>query len=167
MKSVLLVAAGLLLPVGIALAQPPAGPPGADWRAHREQDEAARQQDAARDLSIVLGLRPSQQPALATWLASMHPATGMKRRDGAATPPTTTPEMLADKQARMAEMQQAGASRMAATRTFYAALDSHQQQVFDALDRLRHDLRGPHGDGHGRGGHHPGGPDMPPPDTPG
>jgi protein CpxP len=152
----MLITAALLLPLAAAGAQPPA-PDAAGMAQDRQdmrQDMAQRQQETAQDLAIVLRLTPAQQPALSAWMQAMTPAPHDwhgGREQGAAT---TTPEQLAVEQQRMAAHDAEAATRLSATRQFYAQLDPQQQRVFDALDRLRHDRsHGMHGRGmRGRGG---------------
>jgi hypothetical protein len=145
MRSSLLLAA-LALPVSL-FAQPPAPPPGAPDAAAVERHRA----DTANDFAIVLGLKPAQRPALDAWLAARMPPPppGAEPRPEA----STTPERLQAKQAHLAERQRHEEAEIAATRRFYASLDPRQQQVFDALGRLRREGR--HGWHGGRGGHRP------------
>jgi hypothetical protein len=160
MKS-LLIAAALALPVAPALAQPAPPPPGGPDRGPDAGEMARHKADMARDLAIVLALKPAQQPALDQWLAAMAPPPpppggpeGMK--PGAEA---TTPEKLQRREAHLAERQRHEQAEIEATKRFYATLDPHQKQVFDALGRLRHEGRhggpGPH---HGPEGRGPGGP---------
>jgi protein CpxP len=133
----------------VAVAQP-APPAGQDRQAWIQQKIAERHAEVSRDLVILLEIKPGQQAALDAFLAAAAP--GPDRRGGAEAKPApaeTEPERLD----RMSAMEQRHAARMqariAATRTFYAALDPHQRQLFDALMRLR---RASHGMHHRRGG---------------
>ncbi len=78
----------------------------------------------------------------------MSPPTGPEAPSG--PPPATTPERLDLMGKHMAQMDARRAKIDGAVRAFYAALSPEQQQVFDAVARLR----GPHGPGG------PGGPPM-------
>ena len=156
-------------PPGPAGAARPAGPrqgPPGDFRAQIQTRLAERN----KDLATVLRLRPDQMGALDAFVASQTPkrpdrapgaglqgAPGQRPDRGA---PLTTPQRL-DRQAQrgqmMAQMMQ---QRAQGLRTSYAALSPDQQQVFDALTRLRDagGMRMKMGRG-GRGG--PGGPGGP------
>ena len=118
-----------------------------------------RKRQWADDLRTVLRLRPDQESALKAFLAHSgrkgpHDPDMHRPPPQAALPEgMTTPQRLdemAQREARMASMRQRRAEKL---RTFYAALSPDQQQVFDALTRMRR--RGPggdHGFRHGRGG---------------
>ena len=123
---------------------------------------AAHEAQRAQDLKTILRLRPDQEPALTAFLSSHHrpdhppggPDRGPDRvrgdRRGPPPEPLTTAQRL-DREARreteMAAMRQKHAD---ALRTFYAALNPEQKQVFDALQRVEHrgGARGPGGFGH-------------------
>jgi len=124
-------------------------PAAAQFQAMREAHERQRVQD----LKTILRLRPDQEPALTAFLQSHKPPGPGDRPDrhgppGAPPAPMTTPQRLDEMARREAEHAQAGQRRTEAARTFYAALDGQQRQVFDALMRVQ---RGGHGHG-GRGG---------------
>jgi hypothetical protein len=125
------------------------------WRDAMKARMEAHERQRAQDLRTVLHLRPDQEAALTAFLA--HPQRGdMKKsgmkRDGAAGEAMTTPQRLdemAQREARMTAMRQQRADKV---KTFYAALNPEQRQVFDALTRLQRQ-RG-HGGPHGMGGMH-------------
>jgi Spy/CpxP family protein refolding chaperone len=115
------------------------------------------QRGAARtaDLATVLRLTPAQRPALDTFVAGQTPPhrdMAARQGDRQARGALTTPQRLEERNKRMAERQAFAAKRAESLKTFYAALNPEQKQVFDALNRLR----GP--DGRGRGGERFGGP---------
>ncbi|WP_374346883.1 Spy/CpxP family protein refolding chaperone [Phenylobacterium sp.] len=125
-----------------ALAQmgpPPMGPLAAERRAQ-----------VARDMHILLRLRPDQEAAWQAFEAAMVPPEPPPA-DGAAPKALTTPQRLEEMVERRAEMDARQAKWEAATRSFYAALSPDQQQAFDALARLRGPMAPPHGPGGPRG----------------
>ena len=141
---------------GSAHAQAPARPapsaataPTPPNRAQMEQRMAERRAQRTADMATVLRLTPTQRPALEAFVASQTP----QRRDpaarmaGAQGRRDLTPQQRLDERAKRATERQAFAARRAESlRTFTAALNPEQKQVFEALNRLR----GP--DGRGRGG---------------
>ena len=181
----LLASLSTLALAGATQAQPaPGGPnaaPRAEFRAQMQQRMTERRAERTKDLATVLRLRPDQMGALQAFIASQAPqrgagdqVRGQGRRGDRGT--LTTPQRL-DEQARRGQDRQAMMQRRTQSlRTFYAALSPDQQQVFDALGRLRgsHGARGrggrgDHGDRGGfRGGRGvgPGGPGGPPPPAP-
>jgi periplasmic protein CpxP/Spy len=133
----------------VAVAQP-APPQGQDRQAWVQQKIAERRAEVSRDLAILLEIKPGQQAALDAFLAATGPESRAPDAEAKPGPAETEPERLdrmsAMAQRRAAQMQ----TRIEATRTFYAALDPRQRQLFDALMRLR---RASHGMRHGdRGG---------------
>ncbi|HEX5378793.1 MAG TPA: Spy/CpxP family protein refolding chaperone [Phenylobacterium sp.] len=155
---------GLAAPASAQMAQPgqpgmmmshDMGPPSAEM-AKAMADKRAQQ---ARDMHVILRLRPDQEAAWRAYEAAMAPADHqMMMMDGSHGSPATTPERLDMMSRHMAQMEAFRAKHDAAIRAFYAALSPDQQQVFDALERMR----GPHGAGHGgqmmmmmMGGQHP------------
>lgn len=130
-------------------APPAAAAPTAPTRAQMEQRMAERRAARTADMATVLRLTPAQRPALEAFMASQTP----QRRDpaarmaGAQARRDLTPQQRLDEQTKRATERQAFAARRAESlRTFTAALNPEQKQVFEALNRLR----GP--DGRGRGG---------------
>jgi protein CpxP len=129
-------------------------------QAHRAQ--------MAKDMKTVLRLRPDQEGAWSAFEAAMAPP----HRDRPPGPPEgpkadlTTPQRLDMMDKVMAGHEAHRAKAEAATRAFYGALSPEQQQVFDALMRLKGHRGGP---GHGMGMRGPGmmrgrgGPGGPPP----
>jgi protein CpxP len=133
------------------------GPPSPEM----EKAMAEHRVQMAKDMRTVLRLRPDQESAWQAFQAALAPPPRPDKPPGPPPMGATTPERLDMMGKHMAQMEARRARIDAATRAFYAALSPEQQQVFDALGRLR----GPHG----RGG--PGGPrmmfrtmDMPPPE---
>jgi hypothetical protein len=134
------LAATAALTMATGAAAQTAGEQQGKWRQAMQARMAERQAEASRDIAILLDIKPAQQAALTAYLASMAPPP----REAPATRPApaqTEPERLdrmsAMMQRRSARMQ----TRIEATRRLYAALDSHQQQRFDALMRLRRAAR--------------------------
>jgi hypothetical protein len=88
----------------------------------------------ADDMTLLLGLRPDQRPALNDYLGAITPpprGDGDERR----SPPD------------QAAMQ----ARMDATQRFRAGLTPDQQMRFDALERMRHGMGGRRRWGGGQG----------------
>jgi Spy/CpxP family protein refolding chaperone len=130
----------------------PQGPHAGDARFQAMREAHARQR--AQDLRTILRLRPDQEPALTAFLQSRTPP-GPPERHGAPPQALTTPQRLDEMAWREAEHAQARQRRTETVRTFYAALDAQQRQVFDALERTQHGGHGrggPDGGGLGRGG---------------
>lgn len=121
------------------------GPPSPEM----EKEMAEHRAQMARDMHTVLRLRPDQEKAWEAFQAAMTPPPRPDKPPGPPPMGATTPERLDLMGKHMAQMEAHRARMDAATRAFYAALSPEQQQVFDALERLR----GPHGGG-------PGGPVM-------
>jgi hypothetical protein len=129
------------------------GPPSPEM----EKAMAEHRAQMAKDMHVILRLRPDQESAWQAFQAAMAPPPRPDRPPGPPPLAATTPERLDMMDKHMAQMEAHRAKMDAATRAFYAALSPEQQQVFDALGHMR----GPHG---------PGGPgmkirhmDMPPP----
>jgi hypothetical protein len=115
------------------------GPPSPEM----EKAMAEHRAQMARDMHIVLRLRPDQEKAWEAFQAAMTPPPRPEKPPGPPPMAATTPERLDMMGKHMAEMEAHRARMDAATRAFYAALSPEQQQVFDALERLK----GPHGPG--------------------
>jgi hypothetical protein len=125
-----------------ALAQTP---PPADG-AHRHGPDGPRMHEmmekhreaAAHDLHTILNIRPDQEAAFSAFEASMTPPPREEKmkHDHAAMTAMTTPQKLDMMQARMTKHLERMQTRIAAVKTFYAALSPQQQQVFDALHRM-------------------------------
>jgi LTXXQ motif family protein len=157
-----------------------------------QQHFARIQQRHADDLALLLDLKPAQRPALDAFLRSAHHGMGEgrmgegrlgegrlgegrlgRRPEGAPEAGTRpTPPNFAERLDRMdqfaAHRAEAGHQRIAAVKAFYQSLDPHQQQLFEAVMRMRHGGHGAMGGrmhgGHpgGRGGPGPmGGPEAP------
>ena len=150
-----------------AYAQPPAGP-GADagdharMKRHEERrliirdgdrngdhrfEMGGHHRDMGEHLSTMLQLKPSQQPALAAYLAATKPrhmdhhVVEMSNRDES----KTTPQKLAEVEARMAENTAATRARIETTRKFYDQLEPSQKKVFDEMPMLMIGPLGPIG----------------------
>jgi hypothetical protein len=124
------------------------GPPSPEM----EKQMAERKAQMAKDMHTVLRLRPDQEAAWQAFEAAMAPP----ERHGAPDKPPVAGGAIQhmEMMGKHMEAMSARHSKMqAAVRTFHAALSPDQQQVFDALVRLR---GGP--GGHGRKGE--GGPRM-------
>ncbi|WP_454886273.1 hypothetical protein [Sphingomonas oryzagri] len=111
-KALLGALVATVLITGSAYAADPAPPPAAD--------PARAAAERADDMTLLLGLRPDQRPALDQLLQAMTPPD----RDGG--------------EDRSGWMQ----ARMTAAQTFRATLAPEQQARFDALERLRHGMGG-------------------------
>ncbi|MFK3890574.1 Spy/CpxP family protein refolding chaperone [Sphingomonas sp. NPDC079357] len=147
-------AMGLTLPV---FAQQPAGAPP---RALDRPDLTTERVREVDDLSLVLGLRETQRPALSAFLQASRPPAppaAPSRSSMRAVPAESFEaelDWMADQDARhSAEARR----RIDAGHVFYDQLDDHQRKVFDAVMRLRHGPRG----GHGAAGPEFGGPGKP------
>jgi hypothetical protein len=92
----------------------------------------------AEHLRTMLQLKPSQEAALTGYLAAMAPAAHHERvvemSDHAA--PKTTPQRLAEMEARMAEDTARSHAHIEATRKFYDQLEPSQKKVFDEMPML-------------------------------
>jgi hypothetical protein len=148
-------------------------------RAEMQQHVAAMKQRRADDLALLLDLKPAQRPALDAFLTSSHHGMGggkmRGRPEGAPMAGNgPTPASFTDRLDRMdqvaARRAEAGHQRIAAVKAFYQSLDPHQQQLFEAVMRMRGGDRMGHGGMGGRmrggmgghGGHGPvGGPEAP------
>jgi len=123
--------------------RPPMPPGGKAFDARREED-----------LALLLDLTPAQKPALEAWLEASRPGPRGFHPDG--PPPATAQtfgERLDDIEKGQAEAGAQARAWIAAARSFYAQLDPHQRQLFEALERLRPPM----------GPMHHGGPGGPPP----
>ena len=116
-------------------------------RDHSERHVIIRRggEDPTEHLRTMLQLKPSQEAALAAYVAAVRPEhrhehmMEMSDRGDA----TTTPQRLAEMEARMAEQAAQGHARIAATRKFYDQLEPSQKKVFDELPMLMLGPRGP------------------------
>lgn len=151
--------AGISVPV---IAAPASSAALQDGRGLPPPDRAARQERQEADLALVLALRPQQRAALHAFVAAEEssmpagpPHLGAPRTR-ADTPPDFG-EMLSRREEAEVARAQDDRARIVAIRNFYAQLDAQQQQVFDALWRLRLRPEG-HPDPQGRDG--PGAPDA-------
>jgi periplasmic protein CpxP/Spy len=148
-----LVAASLTVLAAPALAQMPPPPPGAMGIMGRhmgrpspdmERDMAEHRAQMAKDMHTILRLRADQEPAWQAFesaIAPPPPPSEMPDKPPVAGTALQHLDMMdkhrAEKLAKRTKME-------AAVRAFYAALSPDQQQVFDALVRLR-GMPGHHG----------------------
>ena len=122
--------------------------PRGEFRAQMER----RMTERKKDLATVLRLRPDQMAALDALIASQGPRPPMQDlgrspwvQPGPSPAPgatLTTPQRLDRQAQRDQARQQMMQQRAQSLRTFYAALSPDQQQVFDALTRLRNSNAG-------------------------
>ncbi|HZZ70560.1 MAG TPA: Spy/CpxP family protein refolding chaperone [Phenylobacterium sp.] len=125
---------------------PPAPPAAFGDHPHVERHMVVRHgRDQAEHLRTMLQLKPSQEPALAAYLAAVSPArhheaiVEMSDHGDA----KTTPQRLADLEARLAEQTAQGRARIEATRKFYDQLEPSQKKVFDEMPMLMIGPMGP------------------------
>jgi hypothetical protein len=131
--------AAFALYAATAAAQPAPPEPGGRME-HQERTIIIRRDDDmgaghAEHLRAILQLKPGQDAALTAYLAAMHPQHDheqMMRMHGEGRS-KSTPERLAQMEARMAEHEAAMKSKIAATRRFYDQLDPAQKRAFDEL----------------------------------
>lgn len=145
-----------------AMAQTPAAPaaPGAGRPAMQERmgrgDPARMQERIAKrhaELRQKLKITATQEPAWAAFTAAMQPPADWGRRTPRAElDKLSTPERIDRLQALRAKRSAEMDKRLAATKTFYAALTPEQQKVFDAETSRRGPGRHGHF-GHGGYGH--------------
>lgn len=145
-------------PAGPATVTRPAGPPG-DHMGHH--DPAKMQAEIAKrqaEMKAILKITPAQEGIWTAYTASMQPPAHSARptpEQRAELDQLSTPQRI-DKMRelrtqRMSEMAAQLDKRGAAIKTFYAALTTDQQKVFEAEHKRHerhddHDSRdGPHG----------------------
>ncbi len=107
---------------------------GHKWHGSKKTPEQIQERIAKRqaELHDKLKLDANQEPAWKAYIASTTPAapTG-KRPDHAEWAKLSVPERMEKRLARMNEREARMASRLAATKTFYAALTPEQQKIFN------------------------------------
>jgi len=103
--------------------------------------------DMAEHLRTMLQLKPSQEAALTAYLAAVRPAHEERRIVEMSThgEGKTTPQRLAEMEARMAQQNAAAHARIEATRRFYDQLEPSQKKVFDELPMMMIGPIGPMG----------------------
>lgn len=123
----------------------PAPAPGEHQRIERRIVTRHGEGQAER-LRTMLQLKPSQEPALAAYIAAVSPERSHEaivemsdRGEGG----KTTPQRLADMETRLAEQAAQGHVRIEATRKFYDQLEPSQKKVFDELPMLMIGPMGP------------------------
>jgi len=146
-----IAASALAAPASAQMGPPPMEPGGFVHRdlgppsPQMEKMMAEHRAQMARDMHIVLRLRPDQEAAWSAFEAAMAPPKPPESGPAMMAEPQTTPERLDLMKQHGDEMAAHMARHAAAVKAFYAALSPEQQQVFDAVERLR----GPHGPGGG------------------
>lgn len=122
------------------------GPPTPEM----EKAMADRKAQMAKDMHTILRLRPDQEAAWQAFESAMAPPA--MRADMPEKPkgPGGAMEHMDKMDRHMSAMSERHKKMQSAVRTFYTALSPDQQQVFDALVRLR-GVPGGHGGG-GEGG---------------
>jgi hypothetical protein len=124
---------------------PSALPAAGDHQRIERRVVIRHREDQAEHLRTMLQLKPSQEPALAAYLAAVSPErhheaiVEMSDRGDA----KTTPQRLADMEGRLAEQTAQGHARIEATRKFYDQLEPSQKKVFDELPMLMIGPTGP------------------------
>lgn len=110
------------------------------YRGGRDRDVYVfRGGDRAEHLRTMLQLRPDQDGALKAYLAAVADKGEREqivRMDRRTDVTRTTPERLAEMEAKLATQQAAMRMRIDATKTFYGQLDASQKKVFDAMPML-------------------------------
>lgn len=145
----LLAGAALSLSAGAALAaEPKPAPTPKTWtqetvekdvKMHAGPDRRVmmlRHGDRDGHLSAILQLRPDQETALKAYLEAVRPRHEHSVGPHHAAEQRSTLARLDEMEARMAEHQSAMQARIAATRTFYAALDERQKRAFDEMPMM-------------------------------
>ncbi|MDP3750121.1 MAG: Spy/CpxP family protein refolding chaperone [Phenylobacterium sp.] len=143
----LLAGAALSLSAGAVLAaEPKPAPAPKTWNkefidkgGHAGPDRHVmmpRYGDRDGHLSAILQLRPDQEPALKAYLEAVKPRREHNVGFHHAAEQRSTLARLDEMEARMAEHQAAMQARIAATRTFYAALDERQKRAFDEMPMM-------------------------------
>ena len=123
--------AALMVSAAPALAQQGLPPPGPPADAQGGPPTPAEQSDRLRR---ELNLRPDQEGALQAFIAAMQPKPGemdAMREEAARAATLPTPQRLDATIVRLDHMRTEVMARIAATRTFYAALTPEQQRLFD------------------------------------
>ncbi|MDO8278191.1 MAG: Spy/CpxP family protein refolding chaperone [Burkholderiaceae bacterium] len=147
-----------------AMAQTPApaaagsGRPAMHERMGRADPARMQERIAKRhaELRQKLKITATQEPAWAAFTAAMQPQAWGMRTQRAEMDKLSTPERIDRMQALRATRAAQMDKRLAATKTFYAALTPEQQKTFDAEASRRgggHKGHGGHGHGHGGHGH--------------
>jgi hypothetical protein len=116
-------------------------------RDHSERRVIIRRggEDPAEHLRTMLQLKPSQEAALSAYVTAVRPEHRHERMMALSDhgDARTTPQRLAEMEARLAEQAARGHARIAATRKFYDQLEPSQKKVFDELPMLMLGPTGP------------------------
>ncbi len=120
---------------------------------HEQRMEKMKQRMAARmaELHKKLQLTPGQEAAWSAYVERMQPGAHPARPNREEMAKLTVPEKMERQLAMMQEMQKHMASRVEATKEFYAILTPAQKKVFD--DEF---AQGRYGHGRHHKGHHGG-----------
>lgn len=122
-------------------------------QAHAERDAARaerdrvvmRHGDPAEHLRTLLQLKPGQEAALQAYVAALRPQHAQEHvvvmSDHREV--QTTPQRLAEMQARLDRDAAQGRARIEATRRFYDQLEPSQKKVFDEMPMLMGPMMGP------------------------
>ena len=141
-----LVATALTLCAAPALAQMPPPPPGAMAMMGRHMGPpspdmvkamAEHRAQMAKDMHTILRLRADQEPAWQVFETALAPPPPSSERPDRPSVAASALQHLDMMDKHRAEKSAQHGKREAAVRGFYAALSPDQQQVFDALVRLR------------------------------
>ena len=159
LRSLLII--GLSLPIAFAALAQASAPVD---QAHHMAPGHMGPEHMTAHLRDALQLRPDQEGALTSLMATMKPSAGGpdawrhgmigKMEQGEHL---TTPEHLDRMLAHIDEMRAKLATHAAAIKTFYAQLSAPQQKAFDALApmMMHHHMMGHEGMGHEAMGEHP------------
>ena len=119
---------------GLALAQNTTAPADNARSGRMEkmrEHKAERHTQRLAELKSKLNLQAAQEPAWNTFTQPMQHPARMARPERASLEKMTTPERLDMMQAMKAQRDAHMQQRAEATKTFYAALNAEQKQVFD------------------------------------
>jgi Spy/CpxP family protein refolding chaperone len=108
---------------------------------HKHDDAKFKERMAKRQAALhdKLKLTANQEPAWQTFIAAVTPGERGKRPDRAEWDKLSAPERMERMLAKSKERQDRMASRLAATKTFYAVLSPEQQKIFnDNVGKGRH-----------------------------
>lgn len=116
-------------------------------RDHSERHVIIRRggEDPTEHLRTMLQLKPSQEAALAAYVAAVRPDRHHDHMVELSVDhdARTTPQRLAEMETRVNEQAAQGRARIAATRKFYDQLEPSQKKVFDELPMLMIGPMGP------------------------
>lgn len=128
-----LALAGAVQPAVAQMGPPPGEGPPAEPDARMNENRV----QTARDMHVLLRLRPDQEAAWSAYEAALAPPPFKPAPPPETPTAVTTPKRLDDMLVRRNEMVAYMTKLETATRAFYAALTPDQQQAFDAVERLK------------------------------